>query len=376
MCSRTLCDKSVLLVYDRTLVKMTTPRITTPGECGGVCPVSGKSGDHAHVAYADVCAAHQRIQPNGVHRTPVVSSEQVDALAGGLRILFKCENLQKVGAFKFRGASNAILKLSSDDRARGVVTHSSGNMAQALALAAKKAGVPANIVMPSNAPQVKKDAVRGYGATITECAPVLAERESNAQRLIDETGGCFLHPYDHPDIIAGQGTAALELLQEHPALGMVIAPVGGGGLLSGTAIAAQGWNPAIEVWAAEPTGADDAAQSFAAGKRIEMSWRPATVCDGLLTSLGELTWPIIRERVARIVTVTDDETRAAQRLLFERLKLVVEPSGATGLAAVLKPESLAYLKAKGITSVGIVISGGNLVLDSLFQPPPSASAKL
>jgi threonine dehydratase len=349
-----------------------TPRITNPGEYGGKCPVSGKGGEFSHVSYADVCAAHRRIQANGVHRTPVATSKQINALAGGLQIFFKCENLQKVGAFKFRGASNAILKLAPEERARGVVTHSSGNMAQALALAAQMAGVPANIVMPSNAPQVKKDAVRGYGATITECPPVLAERVSNAQRLIDATGGCFLHPYDHPDIIAGQGTAGLELLQEQPALGMVIAPVGGGGLLSGVAIAAHGWNPGVEVWAAEPAGADDAAQSFAAGKLIPMSWKPATVCDGLLTSLGELTWPIIREHVARVVTVTDAETVAAQRLLFERLKLVVEPSGATGLAAVLKPENLAYLKRKGITSVGIVISGGNLVLDALFKSPPNA----
>ena len=346
------------------------PVVKKPGSYGGVCPITGKSGEHDHVSYTDVCDAHRRIQAAGAHRTPVLASSQIDALAStpshALRLHFKCENFQKVGAFKYRGASNALLRLTDAEAQAGVVTHSSGNMAQALALAAKKLDIPAHIVMPSNAPQVKKDAVRGYGARVAECPPVLSERESTAQKLIDETGACFVHPYDHPDIIAGQGTAALELLQEVPAIGAIVTPLGGGGLLSGCCIAARGWNKSIRVYGAEPTGADDASRSFAKGERVLMSWKPNTVCDGLLTSLGELNWPILRDHLKGIVTVTDPETLAAQRLIFERMKLVVEPSAATGLAAVLQPSMLEELRCAGVTDVGIVLSGGNLNLDSLF----------
>eukprot|EP00937_MAST-01D_sp_MAST-1D-sp2_P003157 g3157.t1 len=342
------------------------PKIARPGSYNGVCPVSGKRGEHEHVKYQDVCDAALRIKQLGAHRTPVLSCSAIDELAGGLRVYFKCENLQKVGAFKYRGASNAIMRLTEDEARAGVVTHSSGNMAQALSLAAKARGVPAHIVMPSNAPQVKKDAVRGYGANVTECEPVLAARESTAQQLIDSTGACFVHPYDHPDIIAGQGTAALELLQERPDLGAIITPCGGGGLLSGTCVAARGWNRAVRLYGAEPTGADDAAQSMLKGERVLMSWPPQTVCDGLLTSLGELNWPILREHVQRIVTVSDAETQAAQRLIFERMKLVVEPSAATGLAAVLQPAMLQELRDAGVRSIGVILSGGNLNLDRLF----------
>jgi threonine dehydratase len=296
-----------------------------------------------------------------VHRTPVMTCSTLDQLAGR-GLFFKCENLQKVGAFKYRGATNAVRKLSDTEAAKGVVTHSSGNHAQALALAARVRGVPAYIVMPRTAPLVKKNAVEGYGGIVTLCEPTLAAREAAAAELVAQTGGTLIPPFDHPDVIAGQGTAALELLDEVPDLDAIVTPVGGGGLLSGCAIAARGINPAISVFAAEPLGADDAARSKAAGAFIPQT-SPNTIADGLLTSLGELTWPIIRDRVDRIFTVTDDQIRSAMRLVWERMKLIVEPSGVVGLAAALGKE---FRDLAGVRKVGIVFSGGNVTLDTLY----------
>jgi threonine dehydratase/serine racemase len=296
-----------------------------------------------------------------VHRTPVMTSDTFDRLAGR-RVFFKCENLQKVGAFKYRGATNAVLKLSDAEAARGVVTHSSGNHAQALALAAKVRGIPAYIVMPRTAPAVKKAAVEGYGGKVTLCEPTLAAREETAAQLVKETGATLIPPFDHPDVIAGQGTAALELLVDAPHLDAVVVQVGGGGQIAGWCIAAKGVNPSIRVFGAEPAGADDAARSKAKGEWLPQT-APNTIADGLLTSTGELTWPVIRDQVERIITVTDDEIRLTMRLVWERMKLIVEPSGVVGAAAVLTPE---FRKLQGISSVGVVFSGGNVSLDTLY----------
>jgi threonine dehydratase/serine racemase len=308
---------------------------------------------------ADVRAAAERIR-GIVHRTSVLTSDTLDRLSGR-RLFFKCENLQKVGAFKYRGATNAVRKLTDAEAARGVVTHSSGNHAQALALAARVRGVPAYIVMPRTAPTVKKAAVEGYGGNVTLCEPNLAAREEASAKLVAETGAALIPPFDHPDVIAGQGTAVLELLEDVPDLDAVVTPVGGGGLLSGCAIAARELKPGIRVYGAEPAGADDAARSKAAG-----AWQPQTspntIADGLLTSTGELTWPVIRDLVDRVFTVTDDEIRAAMRLVWERMKLIVEPSGAVGLAVAL---SEAFKPLAGAERVGIVFSGGNVSLDKL-----------
>jgi threonine dehydratase/serine racemase len=295
-----------------------------------------------------------------VHRTPVVTCETLDRLAGR-RVYFKCEQLQKTGAFKFRGATNAVRKLTAAEAAKGVVTHSSGNHAQALALAARVRGIPAHIVMPRTASPVKKAAVGGYGGRVVECEPTLAAREQTAARLVAETGGTLIPPFDHPDVIAGQGTAALELLEEVPDLDAVVAPVGGGGLLSGLCVASRGLNPRIRVFGAEPLGADDAARSKAAGE-----WRPQTapnsIADGLLTSLGRLTWPIIRDQVEAVHTVTEGEIVAAMRLVWERMKLVIEPSAAVGVAVVLGG---GFRQLDGIDKVGVVLCGGNVSLDKL-----------
>jgi threonine dehydratase/serine racemase len=296
-----------------------------------------------------------------VHRTPVMTSETLDRLAGR-HVSFKCENLQKTGAFKYRGATNAVRKLSDAAAANGVVTHSSGNHAQALALAARVRGIPAYIVMPRTAPQVKKAAVEGYGGIVTLCEPTLAAREETAARVVAETGGALIPPFDHPDVIAGQGTAALELLEDVPDLDAVVSPVGGGGLLSGFCVASRGVNPGIRVFGAEPLGADDAARSKAAGKFIPQTG-PNTIADGLLTSMGELTWPIIRDLVERVFTVTEDQIRSAMRLVWERMKLVIEPSAAVGVAVVLSDE---FRALAGIRKVGVVLCGGNVSLDKLY----------
>jgi threonine dehydratase/serine racemase len=296
-----------------------------------------------------------------VHRTPVMTSEMLDRLARR-QVFVKCENLQKTGAFKYRGATNAIRKLDPALASRGVVTHSSGNHAQALALAARVRGVPAYIVMPQTAPQVKRAAVEGYGGIVTLCEPTLPAREETAARLVAETGANLIPPFEHPDVIAGQGTAALELLEDVPDLDAIITPVGGGGLLAGCCVAARGILPGIRVFGAEPLGADDAARSMAAGTWVPQT-APNTIADGLLTSLGQLTWPIIRDCVEGIITVSEDQIRTSMRFVWERMKLVIEPSGAVAVAAVL---SEAFQKLSGVGRVGIVVSGGNVSLDKLY----------
>lgn len=312
------------------------------------------------VTFADVQTAAERVC-GIVHRTPVVTSETFDRLAGR-RVFFKCENLQKTGAFKYRGATNAVRALDDKAARRGVVTHSSGNHAQALALAAKLRGIPAHIVMPRTAAAVKKAAVIGYGGRVVECEPNLADRERAAAELVAETGGTLIPPFDHPDVIAGQGTAALELLEDVPDLDAVIAPVGGGGLLSGCCTAAHGIDPRIRVFGAEPLGADDAARSKAAGEWVPQT-DPNSIADGLLTSLGRLTWPIIRDQVERVFTVTEPQIVAAMRLVWERMKSVIEPSAAVAAAVALGDE---FRNLNGIDRVGVVLSGGNVSLDKLY----------
>ena len=294
------------------------------------------------------------------HRTPVMTCRTLDALAGA-ELFFKCENLQKGGAFKFRGAWNSVSRLDAADASRGVVTHSSGNHAQALALAARMRGVQAHIVMPRGAPAVKKAAVLGYGARVVECEPTLEARESTAAAVLEETGGVFIHPYDYAPTLAGQGTCALELLDQAPDLDAIIAPVGGGGLMSGTCIAARAVNPDIRILGAEPAGADDAARSLAAGRLIPQTG-PDTVADGLLTSLGTLTWPIIRDHVETILTVPDPRILDAMRLMWERAKILIEPSSAVPVAAVLSGLPEAAGKARRI---GVILSGGNVDLSRI-----------
>jgi threonine dehydratase len=307
--------------------------------------------------FRDIESAMQLIAPH-VHRTPVLTSRQLDAISGA-RLFFKCENFQKVGAFKFRGATNAVLSLSDSQRAAGVVTHSSGNHAAALAHAAVSRGVRAYIVMPSSAPEVKKRAVAGYGAEITFCEPTLAAREAAAEEIISRTGATMIHPYDNFFIIAGQGTAAMEMLADIPAPDAVIAPVGGGGLLSGSAIAVRHLAPATKIYGAEPLLADDAAQSLHAGA-IQPALPPRTIADGLLTSLCERTFTVIREKVDDILTVTEEQIIEAMTLIWTRMKIVVEPSSAVPLAAVLANRELFSGK-----SVGIIVSGGNADLSKL-----------
>lgn len=306
---------------------------------------------------ADIRAAAERIRPYA-HRTPVLTCQSLDEQVGA-RVFLKCENLQKVGAFKFRGACNAVYSLTEAQAARGVATHSSGNHAQALALAARLRGIPAYIVMPSNAPQVKKDAVAGYGGRITFCEPTLAARESTLARIVEETGAEVVHPYNDERVIAGQGTAALELLAEVPDLDVVITPVGGGGLLSGTSLTVKGVAPRVRVIAGEPENADDAYRSLQAG-RILPSENPRTLADGLLTSLGTLTFPIIRENVEQIVTVSEAGIVAAMKFVWERAKIVIEPSSAVAVGVLWERKiDLTGLK------VGVILSGGNVDLGKL-----------
>lgn len=306
---------------------------------------------------ADIREAHARIRPF-VHWTPAVTSHTLDRLAGR-ELVFKCENLQHVGAFKYRGATNAVQMLDDETAARGVAAHSSGNHAQALALAARARSIPAYVVMPRTAPAVKREAVAGYGATIIPCEPTLQAREETLAEVVADTGAHFVHPYDDPRVIAGQGTAVLELLEDAGPLDAVITPVGGGGLLSGTAIAVHGRAPTCRVYAAEPAGADDAARSLHGGTLVP-SVDPRTICDGLLTSLSERTYSAIREHVTDIVTVSDDAVRDAMRLVMERMKLVVEPSAVVGLAALLtRGDAIAGRR------VGVVFSGGNVDVSRL-----------
>lgn len=307
--------------------------------------------------FKDVREAHQRIAENA-HRTPVLSSRQANKKTGG-KLFFKCENFQKVGAFKFRGASNAILSLSSQEAKKGVATHSSGNHAQALALAAKLREIPAYVVMPENAPKVKIQAVKSYGAEITFCKPTLDAREATLAQVVKKTGATFIHPYNNARIIAGQGTAAVELLEDYPDLDLIIVPVGGGGLLSGTALAAKAMNPKITVIGVEPAQADDAFQSFKSGKLIPVQ-NPDTIADGLRTSLGALPFSIIQKQVDDIITVSEASIVNAMRYVWERLNMIIEASSAVPLAAVFDGK----INVKG-KKAGIIISGGNVDLDNL-----------
>ncbi len=292
------------------------------------------------------------------HRTPVLTSSHFDRLTGA-ELYFKCENFQKVGAFKFRGACNAVFSLSSDELERGVVAHSSGNHAQALALAARLRGTRATIVMPENASAIKVAAVRDYGADVVFCQPTQEAREGETARIVQETGASLIHPFNDSRIIAGQSTAAQELLEEVAELDLILAPVGGGGLLSGCALAAHYNSPRTRVVGTEPAAADDAARSLEAG-RILPAVPPATIADGLLTSLGELTFAIIRDHVERIVTVDESAIIAAMRSVWERMKIIIEPSSAVPVAAL----SSGDLDVRG-RRVGIILSGGNVDLDRL-----------
>ncbi|HEY9843873.1 MAG TPA: pyridoxal-phosphate dependent enzyme [Candidatus Obscuribacterales bacterium] len=290
-----------------------------------------------------------------VHRTPVLSAQSLNRISGA-QLFFKAENFQKVGAFKFRGAMHALAQLDPGERARGVLTHSSGNHAQALALAARIYGIPAWIVVPSSAPAVKRTAVESYGAEVITCEPTLEARERTAEEVQARTGASFIHPYNDPRIIAGQATAAMELLEDKPELELLLAPVGGGGLLSGTALASRYFAGGSRVLGAEPAGAADAARSLEMGS-IQPSEHPNTIADGLLTSLGSWTFPIIQQHVDQILTVSEESIIAALRLLWERMKIVVEPSGAVPLAAVLEHPQLFQGKR-----VGLILSGGNVDL--------------
>lgn len=306
----------------------------------------------------DIRAAAARIAGRA-HRTPVLTCCGLDELAGA-QLFFKCENLQKAGAFKFRGASNAVLLLADEEAARGVVTHSSGNHAAALALAAKRRGIPAHIVMPENAPAAKRRAVEAYGGRITFCRPTLADRTAVAERILHETGATLVHPYDDPAVIAGQGTVALELHEQVPGLEQVVVPVSGGGLISGIALATVAVSPATEIVGVEPEQADDAQQALRAGRLLPPQIGD-TIADGLRAALCERTFAVISQHVRDILTVTEAEIVAATRLIWERMKLLVEPSSAVTLAAVLKQPA-----RFGGRRVGLVLSGGNVDLD---RPP-------
>jgi threonine dehydratase len=307
--------------------------------------------------FADIQQAATRIKPYA-HRTPVFTCASLNHLVGA-ELFCKCENFQKVGAFKFRGACNAVFALTEAEARRGVATHSSGNHAAALALAARLRGIPAWIVMPETAPAVKKAAVAGYGGQIVFCPPTLAARETTLARVVAQTGATFIPPYNYAQVIAGQGTAAMELCADVPGLDVVLAPVGGGGLVSGTALAVAALSPGTRVIAAEPAGADDAYRSLQAGHIIP-SVHPQTIADGLLTSLGELTFAIIQQHVERIVTVSEEAIIRAMRTVWERMKIIIEPSAAVPIAAVL--EQPHDWRGKRL---GVILSGGNVDLDRL-----------
>jgi len=306
---------------------------------------------------ADIRAAHARVAPY-VHRTPVLTCAALDELVGA-RLYFKCENFQKVGAFKARGACNAVFSLAEDAAAKGVVTHSAGNHGAALAYAAQRRGIPAFVVMPENAAKVKQANVARFGATIRLCAPTQAARERACADVQRETGATLVHPYDDVHVIAGQGTAVLELLEDVPELDAVIAPVGGGGLISGTSIAARAIRPGITIYGAEPAGADDAARGFASGK-VEPLTHPDTIADGLRATLSERTLQAIRRNVTAIPTASEAAIASAMRATWERMKIVIEPSSAVPLACLL--ESGMPIAGR---RVGIIVSGGNVDLDHL-----------
>ncbi len=300
---------------------------------------------------------HKRITPY-IHRTPVLTSQLIDNLSGA-NVFFKCENFQKMGAFKMRGAVNAILKLTEKQKSKGVVTHSSGNFAQALSLAAKKVGVKAYIVMPKNAPQVKKDAVKTYKGIIVECESTIQAREYEAQKIAAKKGATFIHPSNDDDVIYGQGTAAIELLEDYPDLEYIFTPVGGGGLLAGTLLAVKYFSKTCKVIAGEPKEADDAYRSLLSG-HIEKNIASNTIADGLRTHLGDKNFPIIKAHVENIICVEEEEIIHAMKLIWERMKIIIEPSSAVAFAAFLKHKDV--LKNK---NVGVIISGGNVDVSNL-----------
>lgn len=305
----------------------------------------------------DFLDCHQRIQPF-IHRTPVLSSRLINAKVGA-EVFFKCENFQRSGAYKMRGATNAILQLTDDLKGKGVVTHSSGNFAQAVSLGALSLGVIAHIVMPTSAPEVKKTGVKEYKGIIYECEPTLEAREQNANKIAKETGATLLHPSNDVDVIIGQGTAAIELLEEQPELNAIFCPVGGGGLIAGSAMAAHYFGKECKVYGGEPFEADDAYRSLLSGK-IEKNETTNTIADGLKTTLGSNNFPIIKKHVSGIIRVTEEEIVSAMRLIWERMKIIVEPSSAVTLAALLRDK--ANFKDQ---KIGIVVSGGNVDLGNL-----------
>lgn len=301
--------------------------------------------------------AHDRIRPY-IHRTPVLTSERLDA-ANGASLFFKCENFQKVGAFKARGATNAVFALDDETARRGVATHSSGNHAAALSRAAKLRGIAAHIVMPSNSSKVKVRAVEGYGGRIVFCEPNQRAREDTCARVIAETGATMIHPFENENVMAGQGTLAIELLEDVPDLDLILCPVGGGGVLSGTAVAAKSLRPGIEVIATEPAGADDAAQSFHE-RRLVHQEKKSTIADGLRTDLGAPNFALIERFVDDVVTVSEDAIMQAMRAIWETMKIVVEPSGAVPYGAILEKKVDSRSKR-----IGIILTGGNVDLDAL-----------
>ena len=300
---------------------------------------------------------HKRIKPY-IHRTPVLTSRLLNDITGA-ELFFKCENFQRMGAYKMRGATNAILLLSEEERAKGVVTHSSGNFAQALSLAAQSLNVQAHIVMPSNAPKVKKVAVSQYGGIVVECSPTIESRSFAANKIARETGATFIHPSNDMNVIIGQGTAAMELLEDYPELDYIFTPIGGGGLIAGTALSAHYFGNNCKVVGGEPYEADDAYRSFHSGK-IESNSTTNTIADGLKTVLGDKTFPIIKKHVHDIIRVTEDEIVIAMRLIWERLKIIVEPSSAVALAALIREKDNYHGQ-----QIGIIISGGNVDLNQL-----------
>ena len=308
----------------------------------------------------DIRAAARRIKGVG-HRTPILTSQNLDEMAER-KLFFKCENFQKVGAFKLRGGWNAISMLSDEEAAKGVCTHSSGNHAQAVAFSAMKRGIASYIVMPNNVPDVKQDAVKGYGANIILCEPTLEARETTLDEITKTTGAHVVHPFNNPNVIAGQGTAALEMIEDLGTLDAMIAPIGGGGLMSGTCVTTRSLLPEAKLFGAEPAGADDAYRSLKEGKIIPQT-DPDTICDGLLTSLGEHTWNILKDHLEAIYTVTDDEVINAMRLVWERMKIIIEPSSATAVAVALKSE---FKALEGLEKVGIILTGGNVELSKFY----------
>ena len=306
-----------------------------------------------------VRAAAERIRDH-VHRTPVVTSRTLDAMAGR-SLFFKCENLQRIGAFKIRGATNFLRQLPAEVAARGVVTESSGNHGQAVALAARELGIEARVVMPRTAARVKREAVAGYGAEVLLCEPTAESRRETSRQIVAETGATLVHPFDHPWIIAGQATATLELVEQVPDLEAVVVPVGGGGLAAGACVVGRGVEPAVRIFAAEPKGADDAARSFASGELVRHHV-PQTIADGLLTTLGELNWSILERDLEAVLTVDEGAIVCAMRAIWERTKLLIEPSAAVAVAAVLGDQ---FRALPGLTRVGVILSGGNVDLDSL-----------